>query len=438
MQLNETNDRQRETWGETRHEHCSLSATRSSMILSMSHVSLLRAQFPILDERIDGHALIYLDNAATTQKPIAVLSAMDEYYRHSNANINRGMHVLSERATIAYESARTCIQSLLNAKRREEIIFTRSATEGINLVARSFGEQMPEGSTIILTPLEHHANIVPWLQLKERKNIHLAWARCDEAGTIDLPHLTSLLERGNVSLVCVTGMSNVLGVRTPIADIVHRAHEYGARSLIDAAQLAAHQVIDVQALGCDVLVFSGHKLYGPTGIGVLYGREDVLSSMPPFLGGGDMIETVTEEGFTPAELPRRFEAGTPPIAEAVGLAAAIDWLMPIREKMWEHEASVLAYAAESLPKVSGLRILGPGSNYRSCISFTIDGLHPHDISEVLGRSGICLRSGHHCAQILHRRLGLSASTRLSVGAYNTHAEIDACIEALEKAKRKLG
>ncbi len=399
--------------------------------------SSLRRQFPILTETVNEHSLVYLDNAATTQKPLAVLSAMDQYYRHDNANINRSMHPLAERATLAYEQARDVVQTFLNAKKRQEIIFVKSATEGINLVARTLGDSLTQEDTVILTTLEHHANIIPWLQLKERKNINIEWLECDASGNLHLETLKDILGKKQVSLVCVTAVSNVLGVKTPVSEIVRLSHQHGARVLVDAAQMAPHETIDVQALDSDFLVFSGHKLYGPTGIGVLYGRESMLASMPPFLGGGDMVEAVTQQGFSPAELPRTFEAGTPPIAEAVGLAAAIDWFTPLREATETHEQYLLTYAASALSRIPRLHILGPTTGHVSCISFTIEGLHPHDITEVLGRRGVCLRSGHHCAHILHTSLGIQASTRLSVAAYNTQADIDACTNAIREVQKLL-
>lgn len=387
----------------------------------------IRRQFHLLHYPVNGHPLIYLDTAATAQKPQAVLDAMRNFYEHDNANAHRGMHVLAEQATVAYESARSGVQKFLNARRPEEIIFTKNATEGINLVARSWGaKNISKNDVIVLSLLEHHANIVPWLQLKEETGCRIEWMDIDADGQLQTAQLDTFLAEGNVKLVAITAQSNVLGVRPPLADIVRKAHAAGAVVLIDAAQHVAHHPTDVQALNADFLVFSGHKLYGPTGIGVLYGKEVLLDAMPPFLGGGSMIQDVHLDRFTPADIPAKFEAGTQPLAEAVGLAAAISWLEQYSwEDIEQHEKKLIQYAYRQLRTIDDLRIIGPSDagNISGCISFTINGIHPHDLTEMLGRQGICLRAGHHCTQPLHRKLGLTATSRMSFGIYNNEKDI---------------
>ncbi len=400
-------------------------------------MTAIRRQFPILTRMVDDSPLVYLDNAATTQKPHIVLDRLRRFYEEENANINRGMHPLAEAATVAYENARKTIRHFIGAKFTQEIIFTRGATESINLVARSLGETWKNGDRIALTLLEHHGNIVPWLQLKERKNIDIDWIDLTSDGRLDLKSLDAILAKGKTKLVAVTGLSNVLGTAPPIKEIITKAHAHGAHVLIDAAQLIAHSTIDVAQLDADFLVFSGHKVYGPTGIGVLYGKETLLERMPPFLGGGDMIASVSRDGFTPAELPRKFEAGTPAIADAIGLATAIEWMQKIgTDDIHAHTKRLTKYARETLRSVKGLTMLGPheGDDLLGCVSFTVQGIHPHDLTEILGRKGICLRSGHHCTQPLHKHLGIVASTRLSVGVYNTTEEIDRCIDEIKNAR----
>jgi cysteine desulfurase/selenocysteine lyase len=396
--------------------------------------------FPILKQRIGDNPLVYLDNAATTQKPAVVIERMQEFYERENANINRGVHPLAEAATDAYEQARKTVASFIGAAHPQEVVFTRGTTESINLVARSFGSLLKKGEGIAITTMEHHSNIVPWQQLAERQGTTTTWIPVSDEGTIDQGKLKKIIVKENVKLVSVSGLSNVLGTPTPIAELVNIAHDAGAKILIDAAQLIGHRSIDVQKLDIDFLAFSGHKLYGPTGIGVLYAKEKILELMPPFLGGGDMITTVTEEGFTPAELPRKFEAGTPAIAEAIGLGAAIEWLQSVRtENTHTYTKELIAYAHRKLQAIDGIRILGAKNpdERLGCISFTLEGIHPHDLTDILGKQGFCLRAGHHCAQPLHRQLKIAASTRLSVAAYNTKAEIDACCDAIEQARKKL-
>ena len=408
----------------------------------------IRRQFPILQRRIAGCPLGYLDNAATTQKPERVLQAMDTHYRTYNANAHRGMHVLAEEATGAYEHARKTVQHLLGAEYPGEIVFTKSCTEAINLVAKSWGRlHLHPGDRVILTVLEHHSNVIPWIQLKEDIGIELSWIDIDERGVLRYDQYAEELHRGNVRLVAITGQSNVLGLQLDLYRIIAAAHAAGALVLIDVAQLIAHHPINVRELACDFLVFSGHKLYGPTGIGVLYGKHDLLEKMPPMLGGGGMIQNVAECSFTTLDPPARFEAGTPPVAEAVGLAAAIDWMAQFSwEDIQIHEQQLLERAGEILSPIQGLTILpsfkSPTTYHlppttSGCLSFTIDGLHPHDLTDILGKEGICLRAGHHCAQPLHRRLGITASTRLSVALYNTIEEIDRLHAAIERAQKIL-
>ncbi len=391
----------------------------------------IRRQFPILA----SGKITYLDSAATAQKPDAVLRAMDRYYQEENANVHRGMHVLAEAATVAYENARNTVADFIGAQ-PQEIIFTKSCTESINLVARSFGgANLCKGDVVVLTILEHHSNIVPWLQLKEEIGVAIEWMDIDDDGTLRMDQLDAFLKQENVKMVAVTGLSNVLGVKTPLKDIIKKSHAAGAKVLVDAAQLIAHAPIDVCDLDCDFLAFSGHKLYGPTGIGVLYGKRKLLERMPPFLGGGMMIGEVKKDRFTAADIPQKFEAGTPPIAEAVGLGAAITWLKQFPWKdIQAHEQSLMQRAMKHLTSIKDLTILpNPNPNPTGCLSFTIGNVHPHDLTEIIGRKGVCLRAGHHCTQPLHERLGISASTRLSVGIYTTKDDIEICAKELQAA-----
>ena len=402
----------------------------------MLDISSVRRQFPILRKMIAGKALCYVDSAATSQKPQCVLDAVSEFYTTKNANVNRGVHALAEEATLSHDTARKSVQTFLNAKHAHEIVFTKNATEALNLVARSFGETLKAGDRIALSILEHHSNIVPWMQLEKRSGIVLDWLPITDDGFIDLEATEKVLKKGTTKLVALSGLSNVLGTLQPLHDIIDLAHKNGSVVIVDAAQLAAHEIIDVQKLDCDFLAFSGHKTYGPTGIGVLFGKTELLQKMPPFLGGGDMIQTVTTEGFTPAELPRKFEAGTVAAADAAGLAAALEWMTETgMENIKNHEASLISHAMKELKNIAGLRILGPSdpTQRTGCISFVIDGIHPHDLTDVLGKIGICLRAGHHCTQPLHMFLSIPASTRLSVAAYNTKEEIDVCMKALQEA-----
>lgn len=399
-------------------------------------VSVIRRQFPFLGSK----EIAYLDSTATSQKPQAVLDAMQRFYTETNANVNRGVYPLAEAATTAYDKARQTVAAFINAAKAHEIIFTKNATEAINLVARTWGETLKAGDRITLTTMEHHSNIVPWLQLAERKKIEIDCLAINESGQPDLTLLKAILKKGKTKLVALTGLSNVLGSSPPLKDITKLAHEHGALVLIDGSQLVAHADVDVRDIDCDFLTFSGHKVYGPTGIGVLYGKTKLLESMPAFLGGGDMIRSVTMKGFTPAELPRKFEAGTPPTADAIGLAAAIEWMKTIgMEEIHDHEQILMTHAMKLLEAIKGLRILGTtdAKKRKGCISFIIDGVHPHDLTEVLGQKGFCLRAGHHCTQPLHESLGINASARMSFAAYNTLEEIDRVIAALQQAIRFL-
>lgn len=396
----------------------------------------IRRQFPFFSDE----KLIYLDGAATSQKPQAVLDAMDTFYKTANGNPHRGMHPLAERATIAYEQARKTVKDFIGAASTEEIIFTKGTTEAINLVARSLGSTLKQGDAVAVSLLEHHSNAVPWLQLKEEKGIEVRWIEIDAEGQIDDASFENILADGNVKLVAMTGLSNVLGIAPDLKKYAAIAHAHHALFLVDAAQMAAHLPMDVQNIDCDFLAFSGHKIYGPTGIGVLFGRKKFLEKMPPFLGGGMMIREVTREYFTSADLPAKFEAGTPPVAEAVGLAAAIEWQ---QQCSWDeriaHEQALLTLASEELLHIPGLHILGPKnpSIRHGCISFTIDNIHPHDLTDLIGQKGICLRAGHHCTQPLHAHLGINASARLSVSIHTTAEEILTVRPAILEAIKRL-
>ena len=362
-------------------------------------VDSIRKDFPILRQQMRGHPLVYLDNAATTQKPQLVLDTLARYYAAGNANIHRGVYELSEDATAAYDGARSKVKQLLNAASSREIVFTRNSTESINLVAQTFGRQhLKAGDEVLITHMEHHSNIVPWQLLCEQCDAELRVAPIDETGTLQLDEFERLLGP-RTRLVSVVHLSNSLGTINPVQTIVEMAHRHGIPVLIDGSQAVYHMPVDVQALGCDFYVFTGHKLYGPTGIGVLYGREDLLEKMPPYQGGGDMIQSVTFAKTTYAELPNKFEAGTPHIAGAVGLGAAVDYLHKIGfDGIGSHEADLLAYGAEALADVDGLRLIGTAAKKASILSFVMEGAHPHDIGTIVDRDGVAIRTGHHCTQ----------------------------------------
>lgn len=406
----------------------------------MLDVERIRADFPILFRRVHDKPLIFLDSAASSQKPLPVLEAMEAAYREYYANVHRGVYVLSEEATCAYEAARDKVASFLNARAREEIVFTRNATEAINLVAYTWGRaNIGPGDRILLTEMEHHSNIVPWQILAQEKGAELVYLPITDDGLLQMDRLDDLLDT-RVKLVAFTMMSNVLGTITPVREIIRRTHAAGATVLVDGAQGVPHRPVDVQDLGCDFLAFSGHKMCGPTGIGVLYGREGLLEAMPPFLGGGDMIRRVELHRSTWNDLPWKFEAGTPPIVEGIGLGAAIDYLEGLgMGEVAAHERETVAYAMERLSAVPGMRIVGPPADQRGgVVAFTFRDIHPHDLAHLLDLEGVAVRAGHHCAQPLHKRLGLTATTRASFYIYNTPQEADRLAESLEKAARVFG
>jgi cysteine desulfurase/selenocysteine lyase len=378
--------------------------------------------------------LVYLDNGASAQKPRSVIDAMDYAYRFEYANVHRGLHHLSNVATDHYEAARETVRRFLNAEHADEIIFTRNATSAINLVARSFGEPMiGQGDEIVITIMEHHANIVPWHFLRERNGAVLKWAPMTDSGELMIDKIDQLITK-RTKMVAVTHMSNVLGTINPVKEIVRLAHAKGVPVLIDGSQGAVHMAVDVRDLDCDFYVFTGHKTYGPTGIGVLYAKKQHLDSMPPYEGGGDMIESVTLDRITYNKPPHRFEAGTPAIVEAVGLGAALNYMMQIgREKIARYEAELGAYAAERLAGLPWLKLYGTAPGKGAIFSFAVDGLHPHDVSTIIDRSGVAIRAGHHCAQPLMERLGVTATCRASFALYNTKSEVDALVTALTKA-----
>ncbi len=400
-------------------------------------VAQLRADFPALDQEINGKPLIYLDSAASAQKPKQMLEAMERFYRKDYANIHRGLHTLSARATQAYEEARTTVRRFINAAHDHEIIFTRGATEAINLVAASWGASLQAGDEILVTALEHHANIVPW-QLLAGRGVKLVPVPITEAGEVTLEAVQACLSP-RTKLVAVAHVANALGTVLPVKAIAALAHQHGIPVLVDGCQAICHQPIDVQELGADFYVFSGHKLYGPTGIGVLYGRAEILSAMPPYQGGGDMIETVSFNGTVFKEPPLRFEAGTPAIAEAIGLAAAMNYLSTIgMARIAAHEADLLTYATTQLQQIDGLRLIGTAPQTAAVLSFVIEGTHPSDIGTLLDQYGIAVRTGHHCAQPVMERLGLAGGTvRASFGLYNTRSEIDCFVTALRAVREML-
>jgi cysteine desulfurase / selenocysteine lyase len=394
-----------------------------------------RADFPILAREVRGKPLVYLDNAATTQKPRVVLDAMTRYYEEANANVHRGVHLLSERATKAYEDARLAVARFLNAPDPREVIFVRGTTEAVNLVAQSFGRRrVGPGDEVLVTGMEHHSNIVPWQMLCEAQGARVTVAPVTEAGDLDLDGLDRLLGP-RTRLLAVTQVSNALGTVNPIREIVSRAHARGVPVLVDGAQGVPHLGFDVLASGADFYAFSGHKMYGPTGIGVLWGRRELLEAMPPWQGGGDMILSVSFEKTVFNALPYKFEAGTPAIAEAVGLAAAIDYLETLGlPAIAAHERALLAYAVERLREIPDLRLVGTPAERAGVISFLVGDVHPHDLGTVLDRQGVAVRAGHHCAQPLMHRFGVAATARASVGLYNVREDVDALVRAIHTAR----
>jgi cysteine desulfurase/selenocysteine lyase len=396
----------------------------------------IREDFPILREQAHGHPLIYFDNAATSQKPRPVIDALRNFYEHENANVHRGLHTLSSRATEAYEKSRQRVAGYIGAASADEIIFTRGTTESINLVAQAWGGKfIREGDVILLTVMEHHSNLVPWQLLAERTGAELRFVPVRDDGTLEHEQISSLLTP-EVKLFAFTHISNSLGTINPVAELCEKAHAVGALTLVDAAQSAGHLPINVQELGCDFLAFSGHKMCGPTGIGVLYGRAEMLDSMPPWHGGGEMIVSVSLEKSAFKKAPDRFEAGTPNIAGAIGLAAAIDYLEQIgRPVIFEHDTQLVRYAAERLTELPGMHILGPTEERGALVGFVMDAAHPHDLTTFADQYGLALRGGHHCNQPLMRRFGVSGTTRASFYFYNTTREIDRMIEILHAAVR---
>ncbi len=402
-------------------------------------VQRVREDFPILKEEIHGKPLVYLDNAATTQKPRQVIEAEQQFYLHDNSNIHRGVHELSERATQAYEDGREKVRRFLNARESREIIFVRGTTEAINLVAQTFGrERVGAGDEIVISAMEHHSNIVPWQILCQEKGARLRVAPINDRGELIWEEFLKLLG-ARTRLVAVTHVSNVLGTVNPVKAIVEAAHRLDIPVLLDGAQAAPHQPVDVQALDCDFYAFSGHKIYGPTGVGVLYGKANLLEAMPPYQGGGDMISSVTFEKTTYNTLPYKFEAGTPNVAGVVGLGAAIDYVCEIGlEWIAAYEQELLQDAIRKLEKVPGLTMIGAAREKAAVISFVLEGLHPHDVGTVLDQEGVAVRTGHHCAQPLMDRFQVPATTRASFALYNTHQEVDALVAGLHKVREVLG
>jgi cysteine desulfurase/selenocysteine lyase len=396
----------------------------------------IRKDFPILRERAHGHPLIYFDSAATSQKPRAVIEALRNFYEHDNANVHRGLHTLSSRATEAYENARRRVAEYIGAANPNEIIFTRGTTEGINLVAQAWGGKfIREGDVILLTVMEHHSNLVPWQLLAERTGARLRFVPVRDDGTLELEQIPALLTP-EVKLFAFTHISNSLGTINPVADLCEKAHAVGALTLVDAAQSAGHMTVDVREMGCDFLAFSGHKMCGPTGIGVLYGRAEILDSMPPWHGGGEMIVSVTLEKSSFKKPPHRFEAGTPNIAGAIGLGAAIDYIEQIgRPAIFEHDSQLAHYAAERLTELPGIGVFGPTEERGALVGFVMDAAHPHDLTTFADQYGLAMRGGHHCNQPLMRRFGVAGTTRASFYFYNTMEEIDRMIEILHAAVR---
>ncbi len=399
-------------------------------------VEAIRAQFPILNETVRGKPLVFLDSAASAQKPLAMIDAMTTAMRTQYANVHRGLHWMSERTTEAYEATRDAVARLLNAADRREIVFTGSTTGSINLLAHSYGRGMLRpGQAVVISQMEHHSNIVPWQMLRDAHGIELRVAPVTDGGELDVPAFEALLSDGKVGLVAITHMSNVLGTYTPAERIAAMAHAHGAKVMFDGSQAVVHRRVDVQAIDADFYVFTGHKLYGPTGIGVLYGKRELLDAMPPFMGGGDMISSVSFERSTWAETPHKFEAGTPPILEGIGLGAAIAFVESIGfDAIAAHEAALTEHAIARMSAIEGLTIIGRAQDRGGVISFALQGAHAHDVATLLDRQGIAVRAGHHCAEPLMRRLGLDSTARASFGVYTTREEIDVLADTLERVR----
>ncbi len=412
--------------------HHEMEVTAPAAVKSFD-VMRIRKDFPILNQRVNGKPLVYLDNAATSQKPLAVINAMQKYYLEENSNIHRGVHFLSDKATQSYEAARVKLQKFIGAVRPEELIFVRGTTEGINLVAQTWGRSnFRPGDEVIISAMEHHSNIVPWQILRDEKGIVLRVIPMNDRGELFLDKFAAMLN-DRTKFVSVVHISNVLGTINPVREIVRLSHERGIPVLIDGAQAMPHSRIDVQDLDCDFYVFSGHKMYGPTGVGVLYGKERHLEAMPPYQGGGDMIKSVTFEKTIYNDLPHKFEAGTPNIAGGVGLGATIDYLNGIDfQAAMSHEEELLAHATAALSGIQGLKIIGTAENKASVVSFVIDGIHPHDVGTILDDEGIAIRTGHHCAQPVMKCFNIPATARASFALYNTHDEIDRLVRGIHR------
>jgi cysteine desulfurase/selenocysteine lyase len=400
-------------------------------------VARVRADFPILSQTVRGKPLVFLDSAASAQKPRMVIDAMRTAMETQYANVHRGLHWMSERTTDAYEAARDAVAELMNARDRHEVVITRNVTESLNLVAHSYGRGvMQPGDAVLISAMEHHSNIIPWQLLRDDRGIELRVAPITDAGELDMAAFERCLADGKVKLVSMTHMSNVLGTVTPAEQIVRIAHAHGAKVMFDGAQAMVHRRIDVQALDCDFYGWTGHKLYGPTGIGILWARRELLDRMPPFLGGGEMISSVSYEKSTWAEVPHKFEAGTPPILEGIGLKAAIDYVQSIGyDAIAAHEASLVDHALARLSAVEGVHILGRAQNRGGVVSFVLDKAHAHDVATLLDRQGIAVRAGHHCAEPLMHRFGLESTARASFGMYTTHAEIDFLADTLSRVRK---
>ncbi len=398
-------------------------------------VARIRKDFPALGLQVYGKPLVYLDNAASAQKPQAVLDRLEKAYTQQYANVHRGLHYLANEATEAYEGARETVRAFINAPRKEEIIFTRNATEAINTVAGSFGrERIKAGDEIVLSIMEHHSNIVPWHFLRERQGAVIKWAPVDDDGNFLIDEFEKLLTP-RTKMVAITQMSNVLGTIVPVKEVVKLAHARGIPVLVDGSQAAVHLDVDVQDIGCDFYVFTGHKMYGPTGIGVLWGKYDLLAAMPPYQGGGEMIHEVFEDRVTYGQPPHRFEAGTPPIVQAIGLGAAIDYVNSIgKARIRAHENEIVTYAQDRLRKINSLRIIGTAKDKGAIVSFEIKGAHPHDIATIIDRSGVAVRAGTHCVMPLLARYGVTATCRASFALYNTRDEVDTLADSLVKAQ----
>ena len=399
-------------------------------------VAAIRADFPILSQTVRGKKLVFLDSAASAQKPRPVIEAIKNAMETQYANVHRGSYWMSERTTEAYESARDAVAALMNASDRHEIVFTRNTTEAINLAAHSVGRTLLKpGQAVVISAMEHHSNIVPWQMLRDSHGVELRIAPVTEAGELDMAAYEALLADGKVGLVSITHMSNVLGTYTPAARIVALAHAHGALAMLDGSQAIVHRAIDVQALDCDLYAWTGHKLYGPTGIGVLYGKAELLERMPPFLGGGDMISSVSFEASTWARVPHKFEAGTPPILEGIGLKAAIDYVQAIGyDALAAHEQALTGHALARLSAIEGLTVIGRAQDRGGVVSFTLDKAHPHDVATFLDRMGVAVRAGHHCAEPLMHRLGVNGTARASFGVYTTLEEIDILAESLIRTR----